>query len=194
MTDTSLSTHAWWLASRASGLVALVFVTASAVMALMISGRIVRSAGLAAVHRQTAVTAVVAIAVHGITLLGDPWLDVGPVQIAVPFALPYRPLWTGLGVISGYLTAIFGLSFFVRRRIGARLWRNVHKLMIVAYALAVAHVLGAGTDAVTLWLRSWIVLSLAVLGGLSFRRLWSGSRRRRARRAAAPDRRAPASS
>ncbi len=177
MIDTSLSAHAWWLASRASGLVALAFVTFSAAMALAVSGRIIRRPGLAALHRQSAVIAIVAVAVHGITLLGDPWLDVGPTQIAAPFGFPYRPLWIGLGVVSGYLTALFGLSFFVRRRIGTRLWRHAHRLMIVAYALAVAHVLGAGTDGQTTWLRVWLALSIVLLAGLSVWRVGYAARR-----------------
>lgn len=52
-----------------------------------------------------------------------------------------------MGIIAGYLAAIFGLSFYVRRRIGPRLWRRVHRLVIIVYVLALAHVLGAGTDA-----------------------------------------------
>ena len=61
--------------------------------------------------------------------------------------MAYKPLFTGLGIIGGYLAAILGLSFYVRRRIGPRLWRKAHQLTIVVYALAVVHTLGAGTDA-----------------------------------------------
>ncbi len=179
MTSTSISAHAWWLASRASGLVALVFVTVSAVMALALAARIVRKPAMGAVHQQVATIAVVAIAVHGITLLGDPWLNVGPADVAIPFAVPYRPLWTGLGVIAGYLAAILGLSFYVRRRIGTRLWRRIHPLTIIAYLLAVAHTLGAGTDASTTWLRLWLVLTVPLVGILFIVRIGSVLRRRR---------------
>ena len=41
--------------------------------------------------------ALVAIAVHGVTLLGDRWLHPGLAGIAVPFAMGYRPSFTGLG-------------------------------------------------------------------------------------------------
>ncbi len=179
MTDTSLGTHAWWLASRASGLLALGLVTISAALALTVASRLVRNPGLSAIHRQTAITAVVAIAVHGVTLLGDAWLSPTPTEIAVPFLLPYRPLWTGVGIIAGYLAAIFGLSFYIRRRIGPRLWRSVHRLMIVAYVLAVAHTLGAGTDGSTVWLRAWIALTGSILLVLSVLRVRSSLRRLR---------------
>ena len=50
--------------------------------------------------------------------------------------MAYRPLWTGLGIIGGYLAALLGLSFYARRRIGARLWRKAHRLTVVVYVLA----------------------------------------------------------
>ena len=88
-----------------------------------------------------------AIAVHGITLLGDHWLDPGILGITVPFVIDHEPVFTGLGIIGGYLAAILGLTFYVRRRVGTRRWRNLHRLTPVVYILGVIHTLGAGTDA-----------------------------------------------
>ena len=105
-----------------------------------------------AVHEHAAVAALIAIAVHGTTLLGDSWLNPGPVGIAVPFAMDYRPLFTGLGIVAGYLAAILGLTFYIRRRIGTRRWRNAHRLTPIVYVLGVTHTLGAGTDAGEPWL------------------------------------------
>ena len=67
--------------------------------------------------------------------------------IVVPFAIGYRPLWTGLGIVGGYLAAILALSFYVRKRIGVRLWRRMHRFTVVVYVLALVHSLGSGTDA-----------------------------------------------
>jgi sulfoxide reductase heme-binding subunit YedZ len=153
-------------------------VTASAALALMVAGRMVqRPAALSAIHQQLAVMAIVAIAVHGITLLGDPWLRPGIGGIAVPFTMAYRPAWTGLGIIAGYLAAIFGLSFYVRRRIGPRLWRRAHRLIIAVYVLAVVHTFGAGTDASTLWLRWWFAVTAPMILVLFVARIWSSRRR-----------------
>ncbi len=137
-TAPSLAGHAWWIASRAAGLVALALVTGSVILGLTQAGRLTRRPGvrrkLAALHEQLAVTGLVAIAVHGITLLGDPWLNPGLSGISFPFTMAYRPLFTGIGIVAGYLAAILGLSFYVRRRIGPRLWRRAHQLTIVVYA------------------------------------------------------------
>jgi methionine sulfoxide reductase heme-binding subunit len=180
-----LAGHAWWLASRASGLVALALVTVSVVLGLTMAGKLSKKPGagrvLSAIHEQTAVTGLVAIAVHGLTLLGDAWLNPGPAGIMVPFLMAYRPLWTGFGIIAGWLAALLGLSFYMRRRIGPRLWRQAHKATIVVYILGVAHTLGAGTDASSPWLYWPIAFSSAVIGVLFVARVVQGIRKGRAR-------------
>lgn len=176
----TLASHAWWLASRASGLIALALITISVALGLALSGRMTSKPGLPrilnAIHEQTAVTALVAIAVHGLTLLGDPWLNPGPAGISIPFVMAYRSLWTGLGIVGGYMAAILGLSFYIRRRIGPRLWRKAHRLMIVVYGLAVVHTIGAGTDASTPWLRVWLYVTTPVIGTMFVARVISSVR------------------
>ena len=168
MGSPAFSDHAWWLASRASGIVALVLLTASVTLGLTMGGKLARRPGagrtLLAIHEQTAVTALVAVAIHGLTLLGDSWLNPGPGGIALPFTMAYRPLWTGFGIIAGWLAAVLGLTFYARRWIGARLWRRAHRLTVVAFGLAVAHTIGAGTDSTAPWL-FWPVV--AVAGGIA---------------------------
>jgi sulfoxide reductase heme-binding subunit YedZ len=154
--------HAWWLASRASGIVAILTLSGSVLLGLVLSTRVVRGPGLpkwvSTAHEQSALTALVAIALHGVTLLGDPFLRASLADITIPFQSDYRPLYTGLGVVGGYLAAALGLSFYVRKRIGAARWRKLHRLTIVAYALAVVHTIGAGTDSG--WL-NYVVLTPA---------------------------------
>jgi sulfoxide reductase heme-binding subunit YedZ len=183
--STTLAGHSWWLASRASGLVALALVTASVIVGLIQAGRFAAPGlrrKLSSLHEHLALTGLVAIAVHGITLLGDPWLNPGVGGIAVPFTMAFKPLWTGLGIVGGYLAAILGLSFYLRRRIGPRLWRRAHQLTVVVYALAVAHTLGAGTDATTPWLRGWIAITAPTILVLFVARVRAGRAASRARR------------
>jgi sulfoxide reductase heme-binding subunit YedZ len=148
--------YAWWLASRASGIVALILIAVSVAIGLAMAAKAFRKPGLPklliAVHEHAALAALVAIAVHGITLLGDHWLDPGILGITVPFVIDHEPVFTGLGIIGGYIAAILGLTFYVRRRIGTRRWRNLHRLTPVVYVLGVIHTLGSGSDAGTLWM------------------------------------------
>ena len=142
--------YGWWLASRASGLVALALITCSVLLGLGMASKAFRRPGLApklmAFHEHLALSGLIAIAIHGITLLGDTWLHPGPVGIAVPFVMDYKPVWTGLGIIGGHLAALLGLSFYFRKRIGNKRWRSLHKLTIVVYVLSLAHTIGAGSD------------------------------------------------
>jgi ferredoxin-NADP reductase len=153
--------HGWWLASRAAGIVALLCITLSVGVGLAMAGRVSRNPRLAralmAVHQQTALVGLVAIAVHGITLLGDRFMDPGLLGIAVPFVIEHEPAYTGLGIIGGWLAAILGLSFWLRHRIGAGLWRKLHRATILVYVLSVAHTLGAGTDASSAWMQTLLV-------------------------------------
>jgi methionine sulfoxide reductase heme-binding subunit len=171
--------HLWWLASRASGVVALILVTISVGLGLTMSGKLLRKRGLGpkllAIHEQTALAGLVAIAVHGVTLLGDPWLHATPVGISVPFVMGYRTLFTGLGIIGGWLAALLGLTYYVRRRIGPALWRKAHRATVVVYVLGLIHTIGAGTDASTPWLRWFMALTAIPIAGLFLRRVF-GSR------------------
>jgi methionine sulfoxide reductase heme-binding subunit len=178
--------HYWWLASRASGLIALALVTASVALGLTMAGRLRRGPAARVAHEHLALAALVAVAVHGLTLLGDSWLRPGLAGIAVPFELGYRPVFTGLGVLAGYLTAALALSYYVRRRIGGRTWRKLHRLTIVAYALALVHALGAGTDAGLPAVRMALLASAAPIVVLALYRVASAPASARGRGSAAP--------
>jgi sulfoxide reductase heme-binding subunit YedZ len=163
MSSPVLAGHEWWLASRAAGVVAMLLVSASVGLGLANAARVLPARmrrALLAVHEQTALAALVSISAHGLLLLPDRWLHPGPAGIAIPFAIGYRPFATALGIVAGYLAALLGLSFYVRRRIGPRLWRRLHIATLGVYVMSLIHTLTAGTDAGTTWL-----LALLVIGG-----------------------------
>jgi methionine sulfoxide reductase heme-binding subunit len=157
------SEYIWWLASRASGIVALMLITASVALGLTMAARVVTARGirpmLARIHEHTALGGLIAIAVHGITLIGDAWLNPGVDGVLIPFTMGYEPIFTGLGTVAGYLAVALGLSFYARRRIGAKLWRKAHRATVVVYVLAVVHTLGAGSDAGSSWLRAFMLVT-----------------------------------
>lgn len=156
------SEHLWWLLSRASGFVALLLITTSVLIGLAMASRLFRRPGLprvlAALHEQLAIAALIAIGAHGVTLLGDPWLDPGLSGISLPFAIDYRPAFVAAGIVGGYLAAALGLSYYARRRLGSGRWRNAHRYIVVAWVLSLVHTLGAGTDAALPVVR-WVVLA-----------------------------------
>jgi sulfoxide reductase heme-binding subunit YedZ len=146
----TLSTQGWWIVSRSSAIVAFVLVTASVFLGLTMASKPVRKPGFAksmrALHEQTALAALVAIGIHVLAVFADPWLKPGVAGVAIPFVLSLNRFWNGIGVIAAYLAFLLGLSFYLRRQIGAKLWRQAHRATIVVYVLGLFHALGAGSD------------------------------------------------
>jgi methionine sulfoxide reductase heme-binding subunit len=159
--------HIFWIASRAFGVMALILVAVSVGMGLAMAMRSAKGPGAMAklkqAHEATALTALIFIAAHGLALLGDSYLRPGLAGIAIPFVMAHRPLWTGLGVIGGWMAALLGLSFYVRRWFGPKLWRQLHRWTLLVYVLAVVHTLGAGTDARSFWLLVIVIATVAPL-------------------------------
>lgn len=165
MTGPDPAEFGWWLASRAAGVLALLCIAISVGIGLAMAGRVsnkpkLRKA-LLDLHQHTALAGLVAIAVHGITLLGDKHLDPGLKGIAIPGVIDHAPLYTALGVTGGWLAAILGLSYWAKERIGAQRWRKLHRATILVYVLSVAHTLGSGTDAQEPWLRLLVLATAA---------------------------------
>jgi methionine sulfoxide reductase heme-binding subunit len=163
MTTGDPSQHVFWLASRALGIVAIALLAVSVSLGLALSGRLARRPGLPAklkrCHEASALVVLGLIVAHAGVLLADAYLRPGLAGIALPFQLGYRPLWTGTGIIAGWLAAILGLSFYVRRWIGTRTWRWLHRWTLAVYVLALGHAIGAGTDGRS----TWMLAMLAVL-------------------------------
>jgi len=155
--------HLWWLASRSMGVVAMVLVSLSVALGLAMSGRIVRGPGVAArlktVHEALALSGLMAIVVHGLLLLPDPFLHPGLAGITIPFALSARRAGVAAGVVAGWLAAIITLSFYVRSWIGARAWRRLHRWTFAVYLLGLTHTIAAGTDAGAAWLLALLTIS-----------------------------------
>jgi sulfoxide reductase heme-binding subunit YedZ len=169
-TNTDFGSHAFWLASRASGVVAVAMLTFTVIVGLTLGGRLpfgVKARDLTRVHEFCSLAAIVAIVAHGALLLGDPWLAPTVTQLVVPFQLDYRSFYTGIGITAGWIAVLLGLSYYVRDQIGLQRWKTMHRFTIVAYALSVGHVLGAGTDAGEAWLE-WPLLGSAGIVAVLF--------------------------
>lgn len=181
--------HLFWLASRSFGVVAIVLVSLSVGLGLALSGRLLRGRGMPArvktLHEALALSGLLAIVVHGLLLLGDPYLHPGLAGIAIPFALASQPVWTAVGIVAGWLAAIVTLSFYVRRLIGVAVWRWLHRWTLAVYVLGVAHTLGSGSDARSAWLLATLgVTALPIVFVIQQRRKrpWTDSLRARPQR------------
>jgi sulfoxide reductase heme-binding subunit YedZ len=158
---------ALWYATRGTGALALVLLTASVVLGIG-EVRAWRPAGaprfaIATLHRTVSLLAVALLAVHIATTLLDSFPHIGAVNAVVPFQTGYRPLWLGLGTVASDLLAALVLTSLVRRRLGYRAWRGVHWLAYACWPVALLHGIGAGSDTRTTWM---LALTLACAGAV----------------------------
>src|ERR1039457_2286626 len=183
----------FWFASRAFGIVAMLLLGVSVAVGLAMSGRLAHRPGLPAklkhFHESATLVTLGLIVAHGGLLLFDSYLPPGLAGVA----LSYRPLFTGVGIIAGWLAAILGLSFYARKRIGVKTWRFMHRFTIVVYLLALVHVIGAGTNGTSLWMIGMLTgLTAPIVFAFTYRMLPSSARRRPAVARGATVERAPA--
>jgi sulfoxide reductase heme-binding subunit YedZ len=141
---------ALWYASRATGVVALVLLTAVVLLGIMVNRR-GRLPGLprfatTGLHRTLSLLSVAFVAVHVVTAVLDPYVTIGWAAAIIPFTSPYKPLWLGLGAVSFDIMAALIVTSLARARIGRRTWRAVHWLAYACWPIALAHGFGSSTD------------------------------------------------
>jgi predicted ferric reductase len=151
--------RAVWFGARSAGLVAYALATCSVLLGLVTAtwtrDRNPRRGTIYDTHRALALLTVLVVAGHVLLLAFDRYARFGPSDLLVPFTSWYRPVWTGLGVLAGYVLLAVYVSFYVRSRIGYRTWRVLHYATFTVFVFATAHGLRAGSDSSALWAR-WL--------------------------------------
>jgi methionine sulfoxide reductase heme-binding subunit len=150
---TAVGPHLFWITSRAAGIVALLLSSVSVCVGLLLGGRLAKRhrPELRVTHEALSLATLVALVVHGLTLLGDSYLHPSLGDLAIPLLSGYRTLWTSMGIVAFWAMLALGLSFYARTRIGAQRWRKLHRFVALAWVLGLAHSLGEGTDAGQAW-------------------------------------------
>ena len=159
-----------WDTARAGGLISFVLLTASVSLGLILrnrwqSGRWPRLV-TNELHGYVSLLALVFITVHVIAVAIDPFTHFGLAAVLVPFASHYRPIWMGLGIVALYLLLAVWVSTRLRRRIGHRLWRQIHVLAFAVYGAATLHGLGTGSDTRAAWAVALYAASVGLVGTL----------------------------
>jgi len=147
------ATHVFWITSRAAGVVALLAASVSVSVGLTMGGRFLRRAQrlLRPLHEALSLAALSALALHALSLLGDAYLHPSLADLTIPFASSFRQPWLAIGIVAGWASALLGLSYYARGRIGVARWRRLHRFTAVAWLASLVHALGMGTDAGATW-------------------------------------------
>jgi sulfoxide reductase heme-binding subunit YedZ len=170
-----VTTDQLWVIARSTGTAALV-----ALILSILSGMALRSGALAwlshnrgvrAVHDLTSLLWLPLVIVHVITLMLDPYAKVGVIDLFIPFLVSYGSFAVGLGTISLQLIVVVLISTWLRSTLSHQGWLAIHRLSYVAFVLAFAHGLLAGTDLAQPVLSALAWLTAAMLVIVAFRRL-----------------------
>ncbi|HTU98129.1 MAG TPA: ferric reductase-like transmembrane domain-containing protein [Solirubrobacteraceae bacterium] len=170
ITATSVAPHLFWITSRAAGIVSLVLASLTVSVGLAMSLKMMRSrrTDMLALHEVLSLGTLVALAVHGVSLLGDSYLRPSIADLSVPFVSGYETAWTSIGIIGGWALVILGLSYYARHAIGVNRWRTLHRLTALAWIAGIVHALGEGTDAGQIWFLAMLAIvavpAVALLG------------------------------
>jgi methionine sulfoxide reductase heme-binding subunit len=152
----SLSGPALWYATRATGLVTLLLLTATMVLGVLTAGRFSSerwprflTVGL---HRNLTLLVIVFLVLHVGTTVVDTYTSIPAVAAVIPFASSYKAPWLGLGAVAADLLVAVLITSLARSRLGFRTWRWLHWLAYACWPVALAHGLGTGTDRRSQWM------------------------------------------
>ena len=144
-----------WYATRATGLVTLLLLTASVLFGILTAGRFSSgkwprflSQGL---HRNLSLLVLVFLALHVGTTVVDTYTSIPLTAAFIPFASSYKTAWLSLGAVALDMLLALVATSLLRPRIGHRAWRRVHWLAYACWPVAVTHGLGIGTDRSATW-------------------------------------------
>ena len=159
MNTTALAANPLWYATRAGGTIALILLTATVVLGIVVGGkgapRRIGRFEIGLLHRNLAVLTLVFLALHIATAVLDPFVRLDWAVAVVPFGASYRPLWLGLGTVAFDLLLAVLITSALRFRLGRNRWKAVHWLAYAAWPFALFHAAGTGSDTrlpLQLWL------------------------------------------
>jgi predicted ferric reductase len=181
----SSSPKALWYLTRGTGIVALILLTITMALGLAQVGQLVRP-GLprllvSALHRNSSLLAVGLLCVHISTAIADSYAPIHLVDVVVPFASAYRPIWVGFGALAFDVLLVLIATSLIRQHLGVRAWKTIHWSAYACWPLAVIHGLGTGTDPRLRWVEAiYVVCTATVVAALWWRVVttWSPSQAR----------------
>lgn len=164
-----------WYVTRAAAVCAYLLLTLTVALGILRS--LARDLSIRAgwaldeVHQFLALLAGAFVLLHLATLVLDPFIPFSFADLLIPFAQPYRPFATDLGVLSLYTLAVVLVSSWLRRHMSYRVWRGVHYTSFATFFLVTLHGLLAGADAGAPWMHAIYIGSAAAIVFLVFFRI-----------------------
>jgi methionine sulfoxide reductase heme-binding subunit len=141
---------AFWYASRATGIVALLLLTAVFALGITITrqGRLpgLPKFAVTDLHRNLSLLAVAFVVVHVLTAVVDTYVNIPLLASVIPFTSGYERLWLGLGAISFDLFLAMIVTSLVRGRLNRTLWWAIHLTAYASWPVAFVHSIYSSRD------------------------------------------------
>jgi len=166
-----------WDIARAGGFTAYILLTLAVIVGLALSTQIQSPSRWprllnSELHNFLTLLSTIFLGVHILATWIDPFTRFSWSEILIPLTSHYRPEWMAFGIVALYLGIAIGISTWLRPLIGYKLWRQMHVLTLVVFALATIHGIGTGSDTQTQWALGIYLVSSILVGSLLCRRLF----------------------
>lgn len=182
-----MSGSALWYASRATGLVDMVLLTAVLVLGIVVASQrklpgLPRFAGTG-LHRNLSLLAIAFTLLHVVTAVVDSYVSIPLTSAVLPFVSGYERLALGLGAIAMDLMIALIITSLLRGRMNPRTWRLTHWLAYACWPVAFLHSILSSKDLRHDWmLMLTVACGIAVLIAAGWRLLDAGRQVPRAER------------
>lgn len=169
-----------WYATRATGLVTLLLLTASVLLGVLTAGRFASNKWprflTVGLHRNVSLLILVFLVLHVGTTVVDTYTSIPLISAFIPFTTSYKTGWLALGAVACDLIIALVATSLIRNRLGHRAWRRIHWAAYLCWPVAVTHGLGAGTDRGTIWVFALTVICVAIVAAVATWRFVSSAR------------------
>lgn len=150
-----------WYISRATGVVALLLLTAVMLVGLLVT-RQKQLPGLprfavSGLHRNLSLLATAFVAIHVVTAVFDGYVTIPLSAAVVPFTSPYERFWLTTGAVAFDLMLAFIITSLLRRHLSRKMWRGIHLTAYLCWPIAWFHSVFASKD-----LKGGILLVIAI--------------------------------
>ena len=136
-----------------------------------------------ALHRWLGALALAFIAVHVGAILLDDFVHFSIAAVLVPLVSGWHPVAVAWGIVAMYLLVAVEVTSLVRRRLPAKVWRQLHLLAYAAFGLSTFHMTTTGTDTTAL-VGGMVGVALGTLVMLGATLVWAWRTEPASRRAA----------
>lgn len=159
---------------RSSGLVLVLFYTATVVLGLLVRSRTSTTGmprfALQSLHRNLSLMSLVLLAIHVLAPVIGGYLGLTLAYAFVPLLPAPVRIWTRLAATALDLTLALALVSATRRRFSYRAWRALHLTSYLAWLLGIVHAIGIGSDrGLVLWCDGGCVVAVCTAGWFRFR-------------------------